>query len=163
MDCIDCHNRPTHIYKSADEALDERLLFGKIPRELPYIKKIAYEVVTREYASHEEAEKAIAAALMDWYKTNYPAVVTEQMELLNQAITHVQGAYLENVWPSMNIRWNTYRSLRGHINNSGCFRCHDGEHETGSGESISMECEACHIILAQEEANPDILRKIEQF
>ncbi len=161
MDCIDCHNRPTHIYKSPDEALDEKLLLGAIPTELPFIRKIGYELITREYGSHDEAKNQIATELRGWYRLKYPEVVDNNMPLLDKAIAGVQAAYLENVWPTMKIGWNTYRSLLGHSDNSGCFRCHDDEHETSSGETISMDCEACHIILAEDEANPEILKTIQ--
>jgi len=158
MDCVDCHNRPTHIYKTPDEALDEKLMLGAIPQELPFIKKIGYELITRDYESHETARNQIATELRGWYKIKYPEVVGNNMPLLEQAITGVQAAYVENVWPSMKIDWNTYPSLRGHHNESGCFRCHDDEHETTSGETISMDCEACHIILAEDERDPQILK-----
>jgi len=158
MDCIDCHNRPAHIYKSPDEALDEKLMLGTIPKELPFIRKIGYEMITREYASHEEAKNMIATELRGWYRLKYPEVVNNNMPLLDRAISGVQAAYLENVWPKMKITWGTYKNLRGHADESGCFRCHDDEHETSSGETISMDCEACHIILAEEEENPEILK-----
>ncbi|MGA7276871.1 MAG: NapC/NirT family cytochrome c [Desulfocapsaceae bacterium] len=161
MDCIDCHNRPTHIYKSPEEAIDEKLLLGAIPTELPYIRKIGYEMITREYESHEEAKNQIATELRGWYRLKYPDLVNNNMPMLEQAISGVQAAYLENVWPSMKITWNTYPSLRGHQNDSGCFRCHDDEHETSSGEYISMDCEACHIILAEDEQNPEILKTMQ--
>ncbi len=158
MDCVDCHNRPTHIYKTPDEALDEKIILGAISSELPFIKKIGYELITREYPSHEVAKNQIATELRAWYRLKYSEIVNNNMPMLNKAIEGVQAAYLENVWPSMKIKWNTYRSLRGHQNNSGCFRCHDDEHETSSGETISMDCEACHIILAEDEKDPEILK-----
>jgi mono/diheme cytochrome c family protein len=161
MDCIDCHNRPTHIYKSPEEALDEKLLLGAIPRELPFIRKIGYEMITRDYASHEEAKNNIATELRGWYRLKYGDIVNNNMPLLDKAIAGVQAAYLENVWPSMKIGWDTYKSMRGHKDDSGCFRCHDDEHETSSGETISMDCEACHIILAEDEKNPEILKTIQ--
>jgi hypothetical protein len=161
MDCIDCHNRPTHIYKSPEEALDEKLLLGAIPTELPFIRKIGYEMITREYETHEEAKNQIATELRGWYRLKYPELVNNNMPMLEKAVSGVQAAYLENVWPSMKIGWNTYRSLRGHQNDSGCFRCHDDEHETSSGEYISMDCEACHIILAEDEQNPEILKTMQ--
>ena len=34
MDCIDCHNRPSHIYLSPDDALDRKLAEGEIPRSI---------------------------------------------------------------------------------------------------------------------------------
>ena len=163
MDCIDCHNRPTHIYKSPDEALDEKLMLGAIPRELPFIKKVGYELITKEYADHQEAKDNIATELRAWYRQQYPELVNNNMPMLDRAISGVQNAYLENVWPSMKIGWDTYPNLRGHQNESGCFRCHDDEHETSSGELISMDCETCHVILAEDEKDPEILQVLKGF
>ena len=84
MDCIDCHNRPTHIYKSPEEALDEKLLLGAIPTELPYIRKIGYEMITREYESHEEAKNQIATELRGWYRLKYPDLVNNNMPMLGK-------------------------------------------------------------------------------
>ena len=163
MDCIDCHNRPTHIYKSADEALDEKLMLGAIPRELPFIRKVGYELITKEYGDHQEAKDEIATALRAWYRQQYPELVNNNMPMLDRAISGVQNAYLENVWPSMKIGWDTYPNLRGHQDESGCFRCHDDEHETSSGELISMDCETCHVILAEDEKDPEILQVLKGF
>ena len=49
MDCIDCHNRPTHIYRTPDAALDEQLMSGAIPTELPFIKEQALRVIKENY------------------------------------------------------------------------------------------------------------------
>ena len=163
MDCIDCHNRPTHIYKSPDEALDEKLMLGAIPRELPFIKKVGYGLITKEYGDHQEAKDEIATALRAWYRQQYPELVNNNMPMLDRAISGVQNAYLENVWPSMKIGWDTYPNLRGHQDESGCFRCHDDEHETSSGELISMDCETCHVILAEDEKDPEILQVLKGF
>ena len=51
MDCLDCHNRPTHVYRSPDEALDRKMLEGEIPRELPFVKRQAMELIQAEYRS----------------------------------------------------------------------------------------------------------------
>ncbi len=161
MDCIDCHNRPTHIYLGTDEALDRKLLIGDIPAEIPFIKKQAYEIVTRDYATHDEAREAIATGLHSWYKENYPELLNNNMQMLEKAIKGVQDAYTENVYPEMNIGWSTYKSFLGHNDESGCFRCHDDELENSEGETVSMDCEACHIILAEEEENPEILQTLQ--
>ena len=42
----------------------------------------------------------------------------------------------------------------------GCFRCHNDEHETADGEVISMDCDTCHTILAEEEEDPEILKTL---
>jgi len=157
MDCIDCHNRPTHIFQSADEALDAKLLSGAIPSDLPYIKKTALEAVNRPYASHKEAASAIADFLKDWYAKNYP---NEPPERISAAISGTQETYAENVFPEMNIGWGTYTSHLGHADEGGCFRCHDEIHAAPNGDVISMDCETCHIILAEEEKDPEILKTL---
>jgi hypothetical protein len=161
MDCIDCHNRPTHIYLSPGDALDQKLLAGDIPRELPFIKREALRLVKEEYASQGEARQQIATGLKSWYEEHYPHLITgDSARLLERAIEGIQLAYAENVFPEMRISWNTYKNFLGHRDDSGCFRCHDGSHETETGEIITMDCDACHVILAEDERQPEILRKI---
>ena len=160
MDCIDCHNRPTHIYLPADRALDEKLLSGEIPLELPYIKKIGMQVVSQEYGSQAQARSEIMQSLQNWYAENYPEIVAQKPELLVKAILGVQEAYVENVYPDMKIEWGTYSDHRGHTDDFGCFRCHDEEHESDQGGSVSQDCDTCHTILAEEEENPEILKTL---
>lgn len=157
MDCIDCHNRPTHIYLSPEEAVNQKLFSGEIPQDLPFIKRQAMEAITQEYKTKEDAKNSIASKLRAWYRENYPQLIEKDVAILDKAIAGVQAAYSENVFPSMKIAWNTYQNFLGHKNESGCFRCHDDEHETEDGETISMDCETCHIILAEEEPAPEIL------
>jgi len=86
--------------------------------------------------------------------------VNNNLPLLGQAISGIQAAYVENVFPEMKIEWNTYRNFLGHKNDSGCFRCHDGSHTTKAGEIISMDCDTCHVILAEDEADPKVLETL---
>ncbi len=160
MDCVDCHNRPTHIYLSPNEALDQKLAQGEIPVSLPFIKKNGLRLITQEYLSHEEAKNNIATELRALYRSQYPDLVNDNMALLDKAITGVQNAYVENVFPEMKIVWNTYRNFLGHRDDSGCFRCHDDSHSTSAGETISGDCDTCHIILAEEEEAPEVLRSL---
>lgn len=157
MDCIDCHNRPTHIYLPPERAIDNKILSGDIPLSIPFIKKNAMEAVTVEYATHDEAREGIAERLIGWYQQNYSEFIAANPTLLPKAIGGIQAAYTENVFPEMNIQWGTYTSHLGHENDLGCFRCHDEMHESASGETISMDCDTCHTILAEEETDPEIL------
>ncbi len=157
MDCIDCHNRPSHVYLGPDEALDEKIISRQIPVELPYIKREAKRVVEVEYKTHDEAREAIATALERFYRDNYPTVYQEQRGMIDRAVAGVQMAYVENVFPEMNIQWNTYDNWMSH---DGCFRCHNYQHEAETGELISMDCDTCHTILAEEEHNPEVLRQL---
>lgn len=162
MDCIDCHNRPSHIYLNPHQALDRKIQEGTIPRELPFIKRQALEAVTRSYDSVENARSAIATDLSTWYQKNHADLLKAQPDLLPRAIKGVQAAYAENVFPTMNIGWGTYINHIGHGENFdiGCFRCHDGNHVSETGESISSDCNTCHSILAEDEQNPEILKTL---
>ena len=160
MDCIDCHNRPSHIYLPAETAIDHKLNEGDIPRTLPFIKQQALAAVTAEYASAEEAAAAISSELTAWYRNRYPALLEKNPELLAHAIQGTQQAYNENVFPKMKVGWGTYVNHIGHGEDFdiGCFRCHDDMHESEEGEVISGDCNTCHTLLAEEEEDPEILR-----
>lgn len=160
MDCIDCHNRPTHIYLSAPEAINNKILSGEISRELPFIKKKAIEAVTKTYSTQQEARKAITTELTAWYRGHYPEVVEKNPALLQRSVATIGQAYAENVFPEMGVEWDTYGSFLGHKNDSGCFRCHDDSHQNESGETISMDCDTCHTILAERESSPAILKTL---
>lgn len=162
MDCIDCHNRPTHIFLSQDEALDKKIAADIIPRFLPYIKRQALEAITREYPTADAAIEGIARYLKDWYKEHYPDLVKRNASLLDKAIAGTQQAYLENVFPEMNVTWGTYKSFIGHENGTGCFRCHGKLQDRQTGEMITENCDACHIILAENEANLDLQEIFEE-
>jgi hypothetical protein len=163
MDCIDCHNRPSHIYLSPDAALDRKLAEGTIPVELPFIKRQAMEVITANYESSAQAREAISEGLTEWYAENYPQLVEEQPQLLEQAVKGAVLAYSENVFPDMKVTWGTYVNHISHGPdfNVGCFRCHDDLHESPDGKTISADCNTCHTLLAIEEDNPSILKTLQ--
>ncbi|MDW7774106.1 MAG: NapC/NirT family cytochrome c [Desulfobulbaceae bacterium] len=151
MDCMDCHNRPTHVFLSPEEALDQKLVTGIIPGEIPFIKRQGLAAITGNYASQDVARRAIAQELMDWYRQEYPGIVAGNEDLLQQAVIGVQQAYVENVYPRMNIDWMTYTSHTGHQGDNGCFRCHNDEFVSDTGKQITRHCDACHIVLVEEE------------
>ena len=58
MQCVDCHNRPTHTFELPDRAVDRAMGLGHISPTLPYIKKKAMELLKAKYASNEEAARS---------------------------------------------------------------------------------------------------------
>lgn len=162
MDCIDCHNRPSHVYLSMEDALNRKMLEGVIPRELPFIKRQAVEVVSVKYPDGKTARETIAASLTSWYQANQAELVAANPQLLATAIAGVQEAYAQNVFPEMNIDWGTYITQIGHGEefDHGCFRCHDDQHKSADGRVISSDCNTCHALLAQDEADPAILKTL---
>lgn len=158
MDCMDCHNRPTHVFRSADEAIDEKIRSGDISRAIPFIKKNGVEIVSRAYPSTDEASAAIERELLSWYQEHYPEFATSKKRLLDTAVRALQQTYRENVFPDMKVGWGTYTNFIGHRDDSGCFRCHKGEHVSADGKVISHDCNSCHVILAENQPSPDVLR-----
>ena len=157
MDCMDCHNRPTHAFQLPERAVDEAMSTGRISPELPYIKKKAVEVLRTEYSDRGTASQRIADALTAFYRTTYPDVYQQHRARVEAAVAEVQAIYLRNVFPSMRVTWGTYPNNLGHEDFLGCFRCHDGSHVSSDGRVISADCTACHTILAMEDPNPKVL------
>lgn len=154
MDCMDCHNRPTHIYRLPDEAIDLAMLAGFINPKLPYVKKVSLELLTQDYKDHPSTLEKIEKGLVDYYKTNYDYIYVAKQEDIRKAAGKLKEIYSSNVFPRLNISWKTYPNNIGHMNFPGCFRCHDELHASSDGKVISQDCNQCHNLLAYEEQNP---------
>jgi hypothetical protein len=142
MDCMDCHNRPAHVFKAPNDALNLAISLGQIDVSLPSVKSNALWVLTQTYSTEKEAMEKIATNLASRYPSN-PSI--------RPTIDAVQGVYRRNFFPQMKVNWKGYPNNIGHMYWPGCFRCHDGLHKTTNGkESIkASDCNACHILLAQ--------------
>jgi hypothetical protein len=160
MDCMDCHNRPTHIFQLPERALDLAMTQGSISPKLPFIKKQALEALRRNYPDRTTAAREIAASLDNFYRTTYPQIYSSDAELIKSAVSTVQELYEQNIFPDMKITWGTYPNNLGHTDFPGCFRCHDGNHTSADGRTISNDCAACHDLLAVSEKNPKILTEL---
>jgi hypothetical protein len=153
MDCVDCHNRPSHIYVPPDRAVDEALLGGKLDASLPYIKRQAVEALAKPYATTDEALAAIGTDLPAFYNAYYPAVVAEKRDAIDGAVTEIRRIYQTYFFPEMRVNWQTHPDNLGHYYFQGCFRCHDGKHVSDSGRVISNDCNACHTVLDQTDSS----------
>jgi hypothetical protein len=149
MDCMDCHNRPSHDYRSPDAAIDLAILTGQIDPGLPGVKKAAVQAMVGTYSSDQDVRKGIAGCMVDFYRKNDPAVSEQKERQVRDAILAVQTTYEQNIFPVMKSDWSDYPNDIGHFTFRGCMRCHDGKHAGRSGAVITNECRTCHIILAQ--------------
>ena len=157
MDCIDCHNRPTHAFELPANAVDLRMSRGLISPELPYMHKKAVELLKADYPDRDSAQKQIVEGLENYYRTSYPDVYTSKRALIDQSAGNVAKIYLRNIFPDMQMRWGVHPNNLGHNDFPGCFRCHDGSHTSADGQTISNDCTACHNLLAVQEENPKML------
>jgi hypothetical protein len=154
MDCMDCHNRPSHRYVAPDKAVNLAMELGLIDRTLPWIKTNAVWALTRKYQTEGEATNAIATFLAQHYPDE-PRV--------RPAISTLQQIYRDNFFPEMNAQWNVYPDNIGHMIWPGCFRCHDGKHVVAGsrGRMLATDCNSCHTILSQG-AGADLAKVVPQ-
>lgn len=144
MDCMDCHNRPTHIYEPPEAAVDKAMASHLIPRTLPWVKKVVVDALVVEYPDREKAHEGLRSDITTFYRDRYPEVYRSRGAEVDRAVATAISIYDHSVFPDMNVNWTTYPSNIGHRNWPGCFRCHDGKHVTDSGKVLTMECSSCH-------------------
>jgi hypothetical protein len=149
MDCMDCHNRPSHLFKSAPDYIDNVLLTGSIPKNIPFIKKAAMEALKNPYTDKDVAMNDIREKVLTYYKQLHPEVLKVEEQRIQKAILTMQGEYNLNAFPYMRADASKYLNHIGHLESQGCFRCHSDRHKTAKGETISRNCEMCHTIIAQ--------------
>ena len=161
MDCVDCHNRPTHVYRLPEEEVDAAFQDGLLPRDLPFLRREAVRILSEEYPSQEEARAGISAELTRFYETDYPELAVSRRGNIEDAGRVLGDLFGLNVFPEMKVTWGTYPDHIGHEQSAGCFRCHDDLHATTDGETIAQDCFECHSLLAIEEEEPEILSTLD--
>ena len=160
MQCVDCHNRPTHIFGLPDSELDLAFAGGWLPTSLPYLKKVGLDALQASYASSAEAAQKIPDAIVSYYRQTYPEMSAARAAEIQRAGRQVAEIYGRNVFPDLNVTWGTYKNNLGHTTSPGCFRCHDDQHTAANGRTITQDCASCHEVVAMEEASPEILRTL---
>jgi Cytochrome c3 len=165
MDCVDCHNRPSHIFRDPDAAVDTALFVGLMDRNLPFIKREAVRVLSEKYPSTGKAMEGIATALDTYYVKQYPQLYKQKNEAVKKAISETQKIFEVNFFPEMKVDWRTHPDNIGHTLYPGCMRCHDGKHVSREGKVIRNECQLCHTIIGQENQvrNPTEVQAAEKF
>jgi hypothetical protein len=152
MDCVDCHNRATHIYQDPEAAVDQALAAGRISRDLPHAKKTALAALLGNWADKDAAMRGIENSVRGTY-ARMPGS-TGMLREADEMVAELQAIYSRNVFPHMNVEWNTYASHLGHKGKAGCFRCHNRDMVDETGAAVPYDCTLCHSILAMDSATP---------
>jgi hypothetical protein len=155
MDCVD-----SHTFMLPDRALDKALAGNRMSAELPFLKKKAAELLKVDYPDQKTAAAKIPVELAEYYRTTYPEIFKQKRGQVDTAGEVVKSIYLHNVFPEMKLTWGTHPNNIGHEDSVGCFRCHDGSHTSADGRTIKGDCDTCHILLAQDEKDPKVLRDL---
>ncbi len=143
MDCIDCHNRVSHLFRSPDELLDSALSDSSIDDSLPFVKREAMKVIGTPSPNLKKAY-AKAEGFEDFYRQNYPLVYEGKKVSIAQAIDKLKEIIRLTFFPEMLVDWTTHADQSSHNKPSdelmdewnvefndwqtnkseGCFRCH---------------------------------------
>jgi len=144
MDCIDCHNRATHIFSSPSELIDMALVQGDLDSSLLFIKREALKALDPPNASLDDAYAKIEH-IRGFYRDSYPQVYAEKETEIEEAVEILKRVARLTTFPYMEIEWTTYLDNNGHIDSPGCFRCHGKLMATSSPEvTIDADCNLCH-------------------
>ena len=154
MDCVDCHNRATHIYEDPHDAVDQRIRKGLLDRSLPYIKREALGALISSFTTTEKAKDIIQNRINGFYREKYPDLLGVRSASIDKAISTLQDVYSTNVHYSMNVDWGAYPNYLGHKAESGCFRCHNDKLVDENNVAIRHNCTMCHSILANDSDEP---------
>lgn len=155
MDCMDCHNRPSHHYLTPQEFIDYAIASGDIPHDLPFIKKIAMDLFIDPYESEDTALMEIEKYINDFYE-NHSSINTELLnDKIDKAINSIKRSFSMNIFPEMGVSWDEYPNHIGHKTYNGCFRCHSDNHVSEDGQTISKDCNLCHAIVIQGRAGEE--------
>lgn len=149
MDCIDCHNRPTHNFDSPPAYVDQDLLKGEVSKDIPFIKKVAMGILRDTFKDKDSALVVIRDSILNYYRSDFNHYFQENSELLNNSITSIQNSFSQNTFPSMKVAYDVYPDHIGHLETVGCFRCHNGSFQTEDGRKITRDCNLCHTIIGQ--------------
>ncbi|WP_337866015.1 NapC/NirT family cytochrome c [Ignavibacterium sp.] len=149
MDCIDCHNRPSHIYHQPDKMANLYMSQGRIDETLPYIKSLIVLALEGNYTTKNIGLDSIETVIDEFYRVNYPEIYSTKKDKIQSAIENTKQIYQRNYFPYMRADWKQFSDNISHVYTPGCFRCHDGKHVSDDGKVISNDCNSCHIIISQ--------------
>jgi hypothetical protein len=149
MDCIDCHNRPTHIYHNPYDAVNKMMSIGNIDTALSNIKSVSVDALENSYTTKNAGLDSIKIIIKYYYKTKYPDIFAGNSKAIEKSISIIQNIYDKNYFPEMKVNWKGYPDNIGHMYFPGCFRCHDGNHYSTNGKVIRKDCNTCHLIISE--------------
>src|SRR6266496_1866406 len=155
MDCVDCHNRPAHVYLPPDVAVDQAFVAGRLDPSIPYLKRKAVEVLSGRYDTTPQALSSIDKDLNEFYQANYKDLYLQKQAAVKRAVTEVQRIFQTYFFPEMKTDWQTHPNNIGHLYFSGCFLCHDGEHVSNTVKVITNNCNVCHTVIYDSAAPPE--------
>ena len=149
MDCIDCHNRPSHNYNSPPVYFDKAMLTAEVSQDIPFIKRTAMGILKNTFTDKDTALMQIRDGIMSYYRSEFGDFYRKDSARIDQSVTALQKAYSQNTFARMKVSYDAYPDHIGHLETEGCFRCHNDLFTSENGEKITRDCNLCHTIIGQ--------------
>ncbi len=156
MDCIDCHNRPSHYYNSPPVYFDKAMLTDEVSKDIPYIKRTAMGILRNTFTDKDTALMQIRDGIINYYKSDFGDYFEKNEARIDQSVTALQKAYSQNTFAAMKVSYDVYPNHIGHLEVEGCFRCHNDAFTSEKGKKITKDCNLCHTIIGQ--GKPDMMQ-----
>jgi len=147
MDCMDCHNRPAHEYRSPGYYLNNLFASGKISTSIPWLKNVSMFALKGKFSTRDSAILGLKNKIVSIYEKKYPEIYKKYEKEIAAATTVITNEYLANSFPEMRISSSNYPRHIGHLESAGCFRCHNDRQKSAQGKVISKDCYKCHDFL----------------
>ena len=149
MDCMDCHNRPSHEYRSPSKYVNNLLASNTKMASIPWLKAAAMEALKVSYTTDDSASLGITNNINNFYKKKFPSLFAKYNKDIAFAITEIKKAYALNAFPEMKVDYSKYPRHIGHLESNGCFRCHNNTLKSNTGKVIPKDCNLCHSIIGE--------------
>jgi nitrate/TMAO reductase-like tetraheme cytochrome c subunit len=149
MDCIDCHNRPSHNYSSPPVYFNKAMLTNEVSNDIPFIKKTAMGILRNNFTDKDTAFMKIREGINNYYKSGFSDYFEKNIDKIDKAVFALQKAYSRNTFPGMKVNYDIYPDHIGHLESEGCFRCHNDAFTSENGNTITRDCNLCHTIIGQ--------------
>lgn len=149
MDCIDCHNRPSHTYNSPPVYFDKAMITNKVSQEIPFIKRTSMGILRNSFTDKDTAFMQIREGIINYYKSDFSDYFKRNRAKIDESVAALQKAYSQNTFPGMKVSYDVFPDHIGHLEVEGCFRCHNDAFTSDNGHKIRKDCNLCHTIIGQ--------------
>jgi len=149
MDCIDCHNRPSHKYSSPPVYFDKAMLTNEVSQDIPFIKRTAMGILRNTFTDKDTALMQIRETIINYYKSDFSGYFENNYAKIDKSVAALQKGYSQNTFAGMKVTYDVYPDHIGHLESEGCFRCHNDAFTSENGRVIKRDCNLCHTIIGQ--------------
>ena len=115
------------------------------------------EILKVNYTSRDEAAQKIPAAFAKYYQDKYPGDLRAAPGGSHASATQVLAVWNRNIFPEMKVTWGTYPINIGHTDFPAASAATTAPTTPTTARAITQDCNACHNLLAMDEAEPKIL------